>query len=54
MAKLPDNGMVQCNMCATTFLYRVVVAQMFAGTKKVPATLRWRRVKGSTKDGMVQ
>ena len=37
-----------------TFLYRVLVARMFAGTKRVPAlpaTLSWRRVRGSTKDG---
>ena len=33
-----------------TFRYRLVVARMFAGTKRVHATLSWQRVgKGSTK-----
>ena len=42
IAKLPDNGMAQCDLCAT-FQYRPVVAPMFAVTKRVHATLSWRR-----------
>ncbi len=39
IAKLPDNGMAQCNLCAT-FQYRLAAARMFAVTKRVHA--RWR------------
>ena len=58
IAKLPDIGMAQCNLCATDFSimeYGLVVARMFAGTKRVDVTLSWRKVgpKGSTKGGMV-
>ena len=42
IAKLPNNGMAQCNLCAT-FRYHLVVAWMFAVTKRVHATLTWRR-----------
>ncbi len=46
IAKLPDNGMAQCNLCVRrTFRYRLVVARMFAGTIRVHATLSGRRVR---------
>ena len=51
IAKLPNNGMAQCNLCAT-FRYRLVVARMFAVTKRVHATLG--EEKRPTKDGMNQ
>ena len=42
IAKLPDNGMAQCNLCAT-FRYRLAVARMFTVTKRVHATPSLRR-----------
>ena len=38
IAKLLDNGMAQCNLCAT-FQYRLLVARMFAGTIRVHETV---------------
>ena len=53
IAKLPDNGMAQSNLCAT-FRYHLVVARMIAVTKRVHATLEVGEEKGATKGGMTQ
>ena len=45
IAKLPDTGMAQCNLCATDFSvirYRLVIARMFAAPRE--CTLGCRRV----------
>ena len=50
IAKSPDNDMAQCNLCAT-FRYHLVVARMFAVTKRVHATLSWRRERALRRVG---
>ena len=51
IAKLPDTGMPQSLCVRLIYQYRLVVARMFAGTKRVYATLVWRRVGGPPRVG---
>ena len=48
IAKLPDNGMVQCNLCATDF------SISSDGRTDVRRHQEFAKSKGSTKGGMVQ
>ena len=54
IAKLPDNGMAQCNLCATDFSISYGGRMDVRRHHEITRHAKLAKSKGSTKGGMVQ